>query len=581
MRKLRNFLSLLLILAMSFTAVPSAFAAQEDTGFNDVSGGDWYAQAVEYVSGNGLMSGTGGGNFSPNGSTSRAMLTTILYRTAGSPETSYNGEFGDVSENAYYADAVSWAVEGGIVSGYGNGNFGPDDLLNREQTAAILWRYAGSPLANESQSFADGGQISSYALQAVNWARANGIINGKDGNIFDPMGNVTRAETAVILYNYMNMTSGGGSGESPEESGSAAGESDVIVVYFSATGNTEEAAGYIADSIGADIYEITPAEEYTSDDLDWNDPESRVNDEHENPDSRPAIAGELPDLSGYDTVFIGYPIWWGEAPNIVRTFMESVDLSGKTIIPFCTSSSSSLGQSAETLRQFAPNANWLDGQRFSSAVSREDVNQWLESLNINNGAGGQNSGNAAEQAQGSNVLIVYFSQPETDEPDSMTEEEENSTVVINGQVLGNTQYMAYVIQETTGGDIFRIEPEVPYPTDHDTLVDLAAEEQDNNARPAISGRIENFDEYDTVFVGYPNWWGDMPMIMYTFFDTYDFAGKTIIPFNTHGGSGFSRTIDSIREMEPEADVAEGLSISRNQIQDAGEEIADWVNGLNI
>ena len=163
----------------------------------------------------------------------------------------------------------------------------------------------------------------------------------------------------------------------------------------------------------------------------------------------------------------------------------------------------------------------------------------------------------------------------------MTEEEENSTVVINGQVLGNTQYMAYVIQETTGGDIFRIEPEVPYPTDHDTLVDLATEEQDNNARPAISGRIENFDEYDTVFVGYPNWWGDMPMIMYTFFDTYDFAGKTIIPFNTHGGSGFSRTIDSIREMEPEADVAEGLSISRNQIQDAGEEIADWVNGLNI
>lgn len=163
----------------------------------------------------------------------------------------------------------------------------------------------------------------------------------------------------------------------------------------------------------------------------------------------------------------------------------------------------------------------------------------------------------------------------------MTEEEENSTVVINGQVLGNTQYMAYVIQETTGGDIFRIEPEVPYPTDHDTLVDLAAEEQDNNARPAISGRIENFDEYDTVFVGYPNWWGDMPMIMYTFFDTYDFAGKTIIPFNTHGGSGFSRTVDSIREMEPEADVAEGLSISRNQIQDAGEEIADWVNELNI
>lgn len=94
--------------------------------------------------------------------------------------------------------------------------------------------------------------------------------------------------------------------------------------------------------------------------------------------------------------------------------------------------------------------------------------------------------------------------------------------------------MAYVIQENTGANIFRILPETPYPTDHSNLVDLAQDEQRNNARPKIKDEIENFSDYETVFVGYPNWWGDMPMILYTFFDTYDFSGKTIIPFNTHG-----------------------------------------------
>lgn len=179
------------------------------------------------------------------------------------------------------------------------------------------------------------------------------------------------------------------------------------------------------------------------------------------------------------------------------------------------------------------------------------------------------------------ILVVYFSMPETSNPDNMTTEEDNSTVVINGEVLGNTQYMAYVIQQTTGGDIFRIEPQTPYPTDHRTLVDLAAEEQDDNARPAIAVQIENFADYDTVFVGYPNWWGDMPMIMYTFFDKYDFGGKTIIPFNTHGGSGFSNTIATIQQLEPEAAMLEGLTISRNDIQEAEQQIIDWVNDLGV
>ena len=169
-------------------------------------------------------------------------------------------------------------------------------------------------------------------------------------------------------------------------------------------------------------------------------------------------------------------------------------------------------------------------------------------------------------------LVVYFSMPDN---------VDDSTVVIDGETLGNTQYMAYVIQETVGADIFRIEPETPYPTDHDELVDLASEEQSNNARPAIKDTIENFDTYENIFVGYPNWWGDMPMILYSFFDEYYFSGKTIIPFNTHGGSGFSGTISTIKELEPNDEVVDGKSISRNDIQDAEQEIVDWVNSLDL
>jgi flavodoxin len=163
----------------------------------------------------------------------------------------------------------------------------------------------------------------------------------------------------------------------------------------------------------------------------------------------------------------------------------------------------------------------------------------------------------------------------------MTKDEDNSTVVIDGKVLGNTQYMAYVIQKAAGAELFRIEPENPYPTDHRALVDLAAKERDTNARPAIAEQIENFSQYTTVFIGYPIWWSDMPMILYTFFEEYDFSGKTIVPFSTHGGSRFSGTPRTIQRLEPEAKMLDGLTISRNRIQNAEQQILDWMNGLDL
>lgn len=170
----------------------------------------------------------------------------------------------------------------------------------------------------------------------------------------------------------------------PEDSQS--GESGgVLVVYYSATGNTENVANYIAEATGGDLFEITPAEPYTSDDLNWTDDNSRVTLEHEDESLRDVelVAETVDNWDRYDTVFIGYPIWWGIAAWPVDTFVEANDFTGKTVIPFCTSSSSGLGQSGELLAELAGTGDWQEGQRFRSSASQEDVTEWVDSLGLN------------------------------------------------------------------------------------------------------------------------------------------------------------------------------------------------------
>lgn len=157
-----------------------------------------------------------------------------------------------------------------------------------------------------------------------------------------------------------------------------------LVVYFSATGNTENAANYIAEATGADLFELVPADPYTDADLDWTDDSSRVVHEYENESERDVALEQstVDNWVDYDTVFIGYPIWWGIAAWPVDTFVQANDFTGKTVIPFCTSSSSGLGQSGELLEEEAGTGNWLEGERFSSGVSQSNVTEWVESLDI-------------------------------------------------------------------------------------------------------------------------------------------------------------------------------------------------------
>ena len=172
--------------------------------------------------------------------------------------------------------------------------------------------------------------------------------------------------------------------EEPVEEALAAG-GKTLVVYYSASGHTAAVAGYIADALGADTFELVPQEEYSSDDLDWTKDGSRVNREHEDETLRDIalVSDRVDNWDEYDTVFIGYPIWWGIAAWPVNNFVKNNDFTGKTVIPFATSASSGIGQSGELLAEMAGTGDWQDGQRFQSSASQSDVTDWVSGLGLN------------------------------------------------------------------------------------------------------------------------------------------------------------------------------------------------------
>ena len=476
---MKKLLTILLSITLCMGLIPAALAV--DTGFSDVPADASYADAVAWCKEHGVMNGTSSTTFDPNGTLTRAMVAAVLYRWEGSPAVNETTTFTDNAVGAYYHDAAIWAAANNILAGYGDGRFGPNDPVSRQQLATFLWRHDGGKDASAA-SFADRTEVAAYASTAVDWAVSNNIIALRAGNRFAPADNATRAEVASALYAYL------GKNETPAQNGK------VAVVYFSATGSTENVANTIANELNADTFELIPTNPYTSDDLYWQNEESRVSVEHNDPDQRKVelTSTTMANWAEYDTVFIGYPIWWGIAAWPVDTFIKANDFSGKTVIPFATSASSGLGQSRDLLAEMAGTGNWQEGRRFRSGVSASDVTEWVNSLDLDT-----DRTPSQDTANGTGKTLIAYS--------SMPDNVDDSTVNINGKILGNNQYFAQVIQETTGADVFRIEAATPYPTNHETLVDQASKEQDENARPAIKDTIQNFDQYDTIFVGYPIW----------------------------------------------------------------------------
>jgi len=185
-------------------------------------------------------------------------------------------------------------------------------------------------------------------------------------------------------------------------------------------------------------------------------------------------------------------------------------------------------------------------------------------------------------ANASKIIVTYFSIPETDNPNNMTQNEANSVHVVNGEVFGNTQYVALLIQKELNANIYRIETKIDYPLDHTTLVNLGKVEKNNDVRPELKNKIEDFEEYDVIFIGYPNWYADFPMPIYTFLEEYDFSYKKIIPFVTHGGSGLSNTVQTIERKQPKAKVEKNaFAIYRDDMDKAPSMVNEWLNKLKL
>ena len=176
------------------------------------------------------------------------------------------------------------------------------------------------------------------------------------------------------------------------------------------------------------------------------------------------------------------------------------------------------------------------------------------------------------------VLVAYFTVPETDGVDASSGA---SRVNVGGKMMGNTEYVASIISKTTGGDLFQIKTERTYPGSHQALIDAAKEENDSHARPKLTTHINNLGDYDVIFVGFPNWWYDMPMPLYTFFDEYDFSGKTVIPFCTHGGSRFSDAIKTIRGLEKNSTVLDGYAVERDRVPESEELVNKWLKRIGM
>lgn len=251
----------------------------------------------------------------------------------------YLMRFSDVDGGQWYTEAIRWAAGNRLVGGYGNGLFGTGDPITQEHLSLILQRITDEPVT-------DG-------------------IPGFDGSSRP----ATRAQAAAAVMNCGTL------GADPRAN-------RILVAYFSATGSTRGVAEHIADIVGADLFEIVPEEPYTGADLDYRDASSRANREQDDPAARPAIHGEVEDMGQYGVVFLGYPIWHGQAPKIISTFLEGCDLSGKTVIPFCTSGSSGIDGSEGALNALAPQARWRSGERFDAGASREAVKDWVDGLEL-------------------------------------------------------------------------------------------------------------------------------------------------------------------------------------------------------
>lgn len=343
------------------------------------------------------------------------------------------------------------------------------------------------------------------------------------------------------------------------------GENKVLVAYFTVPetddvdtsarasrvasegevlGNIEFIAQTIQEETGADLFAIETVQQYpgTHDELLAFAAAEMDRNEH------PELKTKLDNLDDYDTIFIGFPIWNADLPMPMYSFFDEYDFSGKTIIPFTAHGGSGFAGTINTIAQQEPNAtvetNGFSVSRNSVAEAKSDIISWVQAFGFAKAA--------ADDTNNSNILVAYFSH------------------------TGNTKEVAEYIGKQTGGDLFRIEAKEPYSGGTQAVADRAKSEEEQGARPELAATVSNMEQYDTIFIGYPIWYYNAPMIIGTFLEGYDLSGKTVIPFCTSSSSNIDVSMDLINSASKSAIVLEGITANGDN-----DEIDAWLNKIGI
>lgn len=304
----------------------------------------------------------------------------------------------------------------------------------------------------------------------------------------------------------------------------------ILIAYLSYSGTTKNVASALSEKTGGDLFEIAPKKKYSNVYTQSNS-EIRKN-------SKPELSATVKNIDDYDIVFVGYPIWWHATPAPINTFLESYDLKGKLIVPFCTSAECDI---SETMPTFLDSCDSLAVYGEKRISSTKEIDTWLNKLGIMSAGkkSEETKNNTSKDETKSNTLVAYFSWS------------------------GNTKEMAEYIAEQTGSDIFEIKPSNPYPEDYNKTGKIAKKERDESARPKIENLPSSIQQYDKILIGYPIWWHTAPMIIGTFLENYDLSKIEVYPFTQSASMDtehFKNSMKFVRECAKGSTVYDGLFV---------------------
>ncbi len=608
MRNLKRVSALILTLVLAFSITAPAFAAVDDTGFSDVNADAWYAEAVMYCREKGIMNGTTGTTFAPEASLTRAMLVTVLYRSAGSPAVTGSDTFSDTIPGAYYENAVIWARQQGLVNGYGNGLFGTNDPITQRQMRLIFQRYTSQSVTEGIPGF-DGGSRHATRAQA-----AMALMNCDTQS--GPAAPAASDNFALIQGGTFQM---GSPASEPERSSDEVQHNVTVSSFYMA--KTEVSQKEYQTVMGTNPGE-TKGDNLPVTNITWYDAIEYCN-------KLSAAQGLTPCYT-----VSGTTVTWNRSANGYRLPTEAeweYAARANTATPF------SFGDYVHNSDANCYNAygynndasgNWVNGSdaylRRTVAVDQYNANafglynmhgntaEWVwdwygaystqaanptgpESGNAKIVRGGgwndhpKHIRSAYRGAHPADVSLYSIGVRPVRNAESATgqirssysaraDETTGKTLIVYFSQTGNTEGLANLIHEISGADIFRLERATPYASSSNgpVLYGEALNELRAEAVPELKA-YPDVGQYDTILLGYCNWWSSIPASVRSFLLHDDFSGKTIVPFCSMGGGQFGQTISAIAKLAPNSVIKEGLIVSYSSYDRA--EINGWLENV--